>query len=65
MERARGERSVRDNVLFNFNVTMPLPSASACTEHILDKYTVPRGGIVYENVRHRAHELAVLDDGRA
>ena len=34
-------------------------------EHIFDENSVSRGGIVDEDVRHRADELAVLNDGRA
>ena len=34
-------------------------------QHILNENAVARGGIVDHNVRHRAHKLAVLDDGRA
>ena len=34
-------------------------------KHILNENSVTRGGIIYENVRDSAHELAVLDDGRA
>ena len=34
-------------------------------QHIFNKYAVSRGRIVYQNVRHRAHYLAVLDDGAA
>ena len=32
-------------------------------QHILNKNAVSRGGIVYEDVRDRADELAVLDNG--
>ena len=31
-------------------------------KHIFDEDTVPRGGIVDQNMRDRPHELAVLDD---
>ena len=34
-------------------------------EHILDADGVAARRVVYENVRHRADELAVLEDGRA
>ena len=34
-------------------------------QHILNENAIPRGGIVYKHVRHRAHELAVLDNRRA
>ena len=34
-------------------------------EHILDEDAISRGGIVDEDVGHRAHELAVLNDGGA
>ena len=34
-------------------------------EHIFNKYPVSRGGVVDQNVRDRADELAVLNDGRA
>ena len=34
-------------------------------QHIFDKDSVSRGGIVDEDVRHSPHELAVLDDGGA
>ena len=34
-------------------------------EHVFDKDAISRGGIVDEHVRDSAHELAVLDDGRA
>ena len=34
-------------------------------EHILDKDTVANGGIVDQDVRHRAHDLAVLNDRAA
>ena len=33
-----------------------------CGEHILHKDPVPRGGIVDQDVRHRAHDLPVLDN---
>ena len=32
-------------------------------QHIFNKYSVSRGGIVDHNVRYRTDELAVLDDG--
>ena len=32
-------------------------------KHILNKDTISRGGIADEDVGHRAHELAVLDNG--
>ena len=39
---------------------------SVCgVQHILYKYTVGRGGVVYKNVRHRADELTVLNYWRA
>ena len=31
-------------------------------QHIFDENAVPRGGIIDENVRHRTHDLAVLND---
>ena len=34
-------------------------------QHILNEYTIPRGGIVDEDVGDSSHELAVLYDGRA
>ena len=37
----------------------------SCVEHILNKYSVARGGIVDEHVRYRADQLAVLNDRRA
>ena len=50
-----------------FYVGMILPSCLWCEishlrQHILNKNTVARGGVVYENVCHRAHQLSVLDD---
>ena len=32
-------------------------------QHILNENSIPRGGIIYKNVRYSSHELAVLDDG--
>ena len=29
-------------------------------QHIFDKYSVPRGGIIYQNVCDRSYEFAVL-----
>ena len=40
-------------------------SAFCRTQHILDKYPIPRGGVTDQHVRHRAHEPAVLNDRRA
>ena len=41
----------------------------ACTaariQHILNKDTVDRGGVVDHHVRDRSHRLAVLNDGGA
>ena len=34
-------------------------------QHIFNKYSVPRGGIVDEDVGDSSHELAVLNDWRA
>ena len=34
-----------------------------CGKHILNKYPIPNRRIVYHNVRDRAHQLAVLDNG--
>ena len=34
-------------------------------EHIFDEDSVAACGVVYKHVGHRAHELAVLDDGGA
>jgi hypothetical protein len=34
-------------------------------QHILNENSVPRCGIVDEHVRHRADELAVLNNGGA
>ena len=34
-------------------------------QHIFNENPITRCGIVDENMRHRSHELAVLDDGRA
>ena len=34
-------------------------------QHILNENTVAHGRIVYEDVRHRADELTVLNDGAA
>jgi hypothetical protein len=34
-------------------------------EHIFNEYSVPRGGVIDQHVRHRADELAVPDDGRS
>ena len=34
-------------------------------QHIFDKNTVTRRGVVDENVRYRTHQLAVLNDGAA
>ena len=34
-------------------------------EHIFNENSVSRGGIIYKNVRYRAHTLSVLNDGRA
>ena len=36
-----------------------------CIEHIFDKNTISRGGVVNENVGHGANQFAVLDDGAA
>ena len=33
-----------------------------CREHILNENAVSGGRVIYENVRYRADELAVLDD---
>ena len=35
------------------------------TEHILNKYPIPRGGIIDQHVRHRTDNLAVLNDRAA
>ena len=37
-----------------------IASARTRIQHILDENSVSRGGIVYHNVCHRSHELAVL-----
>ena len=34
-------------------------------QHIFNENSVPRGGIIYQNVCYRSYELAVLDDGAA
>ena len=34
-------------------------------KHIFNKNAVARGRVVHKNVRGRAHQLAVLDDGAA
>ena len=71
--------SVRDSFLFNFAFYgpswTPVPTILGlrclrhrdicCVQHVFDKYAIPSGGIIYEHVRHRADELAVLNDGRA
>ena len=38
---------------------------NALAEHIFNENAVSRAGIVNKNVRHRANELAVLNDGAA
>ena len=49
---------------------MILPFALRCQishliEHILNKNAVAGGGIVYEHVCHRSHQLTVLNYGAA
>ena len=34
-------------------------------QHILNEYSIPRGGVTDQHVGHGAYQLAVLDDGRA
>ena len=34
-------------------------------QHILNKYAVALGGVVYRDVSHRSNELSVLDNWRA
>ena len=35
------------------------------TQHVVDKYSVPRGGVVDQDMGDRTDELAVLDQGGA
>ena len=42
-----------------------IASAHTRIQHIFNENAVSRGGIVDENVRDRADELTVLDNGRA
>ena len=42
-----------------------IASAHTRTQHIFNKNPVPLGRIIDHYVRHRADELAVLDDGRS
>ena len=52
IEKARGE-------------VHPRPSLPRRVQHIFDKYSIPRGGIVNQNVGHRAYQPAVLNNGAA
>ena len=49
-----------------FHLILHLPREVAhLIQHILNENAVPRGGIVYEDVRYSADKLAVLHNGRA
>ena len=74
---SRGVCSNRDNIFIQFCVLRTVEDAGPYkvgfimpvlwhlrgVEHIFNENAVPRGGIVDENMGHRSHELAVLDNG--
>ena len=44
--------------------TRPLRISSRRIQHILNKNPIPSRRVIHQDVRHRAHQLAVLDYGR-
>ena len=52
----------RNDIAFSF-LRRSLHRRLCRIQHILDKYSVTRGGIIDHHVRDRAHVLTVLDYG--
>ena len=44
---------------------LPRSFLSRRIQHILNKYPVPSRRIIYQNMGHCAHQLAILNDGAA
>ena len=52
-------------MILPFVLCRRLQRACHIRQHIFNKDPVPDSRIIYHNVRHRADELAVLNDGAA
>jgi len=58
-------QSENPHYFFTLHFYLLLYQLSHLIQHILNKYSIPRGEIVDHNVGDSAYELTILDDGRA